>query len=229
MSRTVIIANGPFGLSDLAATRALIAPTDRLIAADGGARHCRALGLTPHVLIGDLDSVSPGELAALESAGTQVIRHQVRKDQTDLELALDLALRHGADDILILAALGGRWDQTLANLLLLARSNDFSRQATKVATTSARVRLHDGNQEIGLLRGPGELTLTGVAGDTISLIPIGGDARGITTSGLEYPLRGETLNFGSTRGISNVMTAAQATVALKEGFLICVSISSTES
>ena len=218
LPRTVIIANGPFGLNDLAAARRLIAPTDRLIAADGGAAHCRALGLTPHVLIGDFDSVPPDELAALENAGAQVIRHPVRKDQTDLELALDLALRDGADDILILAALGGRWDQTLANVFLLARPG----------LDSARVRLADGKQQITLLRGPGQIALDGQPGDTVSLIPIGGDARGMTTTGLEYPLKDGMLKFGSTRGASNALVEAQATVALQEGLLVCVLISSTE-
>ncbi len=232
LNRIVIFANGE--LPDLEAARAVVQPTDTLIAADGGAKHCRALGLTPHILIGDFDSLSPADLATLEAAGVRIIRHPARKEQTDLELALDLALAEGAKDILILGALGGRWDQTLANVLLLIRSDRWRvsrQQATdpkgvlrKVATTNVRVRLLDGMQEISLLRGPGELALTGDAGDTVSLIPIGGDARGITTSGLEYPLRGENLIFGSTRGISNVMMAGQATISLTEGLLVCTVI-----
>ena len=168
--------------------------------------------------------MSPGDewfpvlARALENAGAQVIRHPVRKDQTDLELALDLAIGDGADDILILAALGGRWDQTLANVLLLARRG----------LDSVRVRLADGKQQITLLRGPGQIALDGQPGDTVSLIPIGGDAWGVTTIGLEYPLSNGTLRFGSTLGISNALLEAQATVTLKEGFLICVLISSTE-
>lgn len=212
LNRVIIFANGE--LSDPQAARAAVQPTDTIIAADGGAEHCRALGVLPHILIGDFDSLSPPDLATLEAAGTRIIRHPARKDQTDLELALDYALAEGADDVIILGALGGRWDQTLANVLLLALP----------ALASARIRLLDGNQEIGLLRGPGKLTLAGNAGDTVSLIPIGGDARGITTSGLEYPLHGETLNFGSTRGISNVMMERQATVALAEGLLVCILI-----
>ncbi len=212
LNRTVIFANGE--LHDLDAARAVIQPTDTLIAADGGARHCRALGLTPHILIGDFDSLSPTDLAALEAAGTRILRHPARKDQTDLELALDFALAERADDIIILGALGGRWDQTFANLLLLALPT----------VSSTRIRLLDGTQEIGLLRGPGELTFAGTAGDTVSLMPIGGDARGITTSGLEYSLHGETLIFSSTRGISNVMMVGQAAISLAEGLLVCTLI-----
>jgi thiamine pyrophosphokinase len=212
LNRVIIFANGE--LSDSQAARAVIQATDTIIAADGGARHCQALDLRPHVIIGDFDSLSPADLETLEATGTRLIRYPARKDQTDLELALDFALAEGVEDILILGALGGRWDQTLANLLLLALP----------ALASARIRLLDGSQEIGLLRGSGELTLTGNVSDTVSLIPIGGDARGITTSGLEYPLHGETLIFGSTRGVSNVMMAGQATISLTEGLLVCILI-----
>lgn len=225
LKRTIIFANGE--LTDLEAARAVIQPADTLIAADGGAKHCRALGVLPHILIGDFDSLSPPDLATLEAAGTRIIRHPARKDQTDLELALDHALSEGAEDIVILGGLGGRWDQTLANVLLLTRSDRWRvsrQQAAEAATTNVRVRLLDGMQEISLLRGPGELTLSGNAGDTVSLIPIGGDAHGITTSGLEYPLHGETLIFGSTRGISNVMVESRATVSLTEGLLVCTLI-----
>lgn len=217
MPRTIIIANGE--LNDLAAGRALIKPTDHLIAADGGANHCRALGIAPQVLIGDLDSVSPDELTRLEKSGTKIIRHPVRKDQTDLELALDWALAYGANDIVIVAALGGRWDQTLANLLLLALPR----------LAAADVQLTDGNQHIRLLRGPGQITLSGRPGDTVSLIPIGGDARGVATSGLDYPLKDGTLHFGSTLGLSNALTDDHATISLSEGLLICALIQTTAS
>ncbi len=227
--RTVIFANGE--LADPTSARAAIQPTDIIVAADGGAKHCRTLGVVPHILIGDFDSLAPADLAALEAAGTRIVRHPARKDQTDLELALDFALAEGASDIVILGGLGGRWDQTLANVLLLVRSGDFSRLTTdpkgvlrKVVTTNVRIRLLDGAQEISLVRGPSEFTLSGNAGDTVSLIPIGGDAHGITTSGLEYPLHDETLIFGSTRGISNVMMEREATVSLVEGLLICTVI-----
>ena len=223
MNRVIIVANGQ--LPDLEAARAVVQPTDTIIAADGGAEHCRVLGVVPYILIGDFDSLSPADLVTLEAAGTRIIRHPARKDQTDLELALDHALGEGASDIVILGGLGGRWDQTFANLLLLVRSNGFSRAAeAHAATTNVRVRLLDGPQEITALRGPGELSLNGEVGNTVSLIPIGGDARGITTSGLEYPLHDEMLSFGSTRGISNVMMERGATVSLAEGLLICTVI-----
>ena len=206
--RAIIFANGP--MTDVAAARASLRPGDRLIAADGGLRHLQALGLTPDMLVGDLDSVQPGEAAALEAGGVRIHRHPERKDETDLELALRLALEEGAGEVVILGGLGGRWDQTLANLLLLAHP-DFR---------AARVRLLDGAQQVYLVQG--ETHIEGQPGDTVSLIALGGDAQGVTTTGLEYPLTEGRLPFGSTLGISNVLVGERATVRVREGVVGCV-------
>jgi thiamine pyrophosphokinase len=210
--RAVIFANGI--LNDPSQTLAALQASDLVIAADGGARHCQALGITPEVVIGDFDSLSEDELAALERAGAQVVRFPARKDFTDLELALQHATALGADEILVFAALGARWDQTLANLLLPAAPG----------LEGVCIRLLDGSQEVALLR-PGEThTLAGKPGDTVSLVPLGGHAHGITTDGLEYPLTDGTLYFGATRGISNVLLGERAVVRLEEGLLLCTII-----
>jgi len=206
--RAIIFANGP--MADGRAARANLRPGDWLIAADGGLRHLQALGLTPDVLVGDLDSVQAAEAAALEAAGVTVRRYPAHKNETDLELALRLALEEGAGEVLILGGLGGRWDQTLANLLLLAHP-DFR---------AARVRLVDGAQQVYLVQG--ETRIEGRPGDTVSLIALGGDAHGVTTQGLEYPLTDGTLPFGSTLGISNVLAGHGATVRVREGVVGCV-------
>jgi thiamine pyrophosphokinase len=185
-----------------------------LIAADGGARHCVSLNLVPQIVIGDFDSLSAKELSALESAGTQIIRHSTRKDETDLELALHKAQEYQPQEILIFGALGARWDMTLANLLLLAHP----------AFTATNTRLLDGPQEIRLLQSGQTASLIGKPGDTVSLIPLQGDAYGITTNGLEYPLKNETLKFGATRGISNVIEAEDATIQLRQGLLLIIHI-----
>ena len=212
----MIVANGELGPGARQAARALVRPGDRVIAADGGALHCRALGLTPETVIGDFDSLTPPDLAALEAAGARLVRHPVRKDQTDLELAVRWAVETGADDIVVLAALGGRWDQTLANLLLPALPG----------LGQARLRLVDGDQQIYLIRGKGRIE--GRPGDTVSLIPIGGEARGVTTDGLDYPLQRGTLPFGSTLGVSNALSAEAATVTVEVGTVLCVVIGKGE-
>jgi thiamine pyrophosphokinase len=208
--RAILFANGL--LADPASARAALRPTDQLIAADGGLRHLQALGLRPQVLIGDLDSIGPEEAGQMQAAGVRIARFSPRKDQTDLELAVRLAVSEGASDILIFGALGARWDHTLANLLLLAHP-EFR---------AVRLRLVDGAQQIYLIQG--QATIEGQPGDTVSLIALTGDARGVTTEGLEYPLDHGRLAFGSTLGISNVLLGATASVRVEEGLLACIVI-----
>jgi thiamine pyrophosphokinase len=208
--RAVIFANGQINLP------IHLQPDDLIIAADGGGRHCLDLGLTPDYVIGDLDSIDEQALHSLRSQGSQIIQYPRRKDYTDLELALRHAQNLGADDILILAALGARWDQTIANLLLPAAFPTSQERFT--------IRLVDGGQEMQFIRSGEQIHITGQPGDTVSLIPLGGDALGITTHNLEYPLVQGDIHFGSTLGISNVLLAESATIALRDGLLLCTII-----
>ncbi len=203
--RAIIFANGV--LANPTAEAARLRPDDWIIAADGGTHHALAAGVVPQLLIGDLDSVTPMERARLETAGSQISVFPARKDETDLELALRFAVKR-ADEVLVLGALGGRWDQTLANVFLLA------------ACRTCPVRLVDDRQT--LLLAPARLD--GRPGDTVSLIPLAGDAHGVTTRGLEYPLSDSTLRFGPSLGISNVMTGTEAEVSVREGLVLIVHI-----
>ena len=210
--RAVIFANGL--LSDPDRARAAIRPNDLLIAADGGSAHFLTLGLNPHVLIGDFDSLSETDLERMASRGVEIIRHPAHKDFTDLELALQYAEARGVEEIWVYAALGARWDHTLANLLLPAAA----------ALQKSCIVLIDGPHEIRLIRSGETLEVHGKQGDILSLIPLGGDAHGVSTADLEYPLTGETLFFGGTRGVSNVFLRDAASVRLERGLLLCVVI-----
>jgi thiamine pyrophosphokinase len=205
--RAVIFANGE--LNNLEAARALLEPGDTLIAADGGAHHCTALGITPSLLVGDFDSLTEKEVDDWQQEGAQLIRHDQRKDETDLELALLIAQGLAREEAVVLGALGGRWDQTFANLLLPAYEKLDGLNVTF---------WHDGLW-IYLVRDRRELR--GRAGQTVSLLPVGGDAVGVTTEGLEYPLHDATLKFGATRGVSNVLLGEKAAVSLDAGLLLC--------
>lgn len=209
--RALIFANGT--VFHVEAVRALLRAGDYIIAADGGLRFVHALGLQPHLLIGDLDSITPEELNTMRLlSGVEVEQHPVQKNETDLELAIGAALAAGARTILILAALGGRLDMTLSNIFLLLLPE----------LAGCDVRLEDGVEEVFLIR-PGEGgTITGSPGDTVSLLPWGGPAEGIRTEDLSYPLRGETLLPERSRGLSNEMTSTRARVTLERGLLICV-------
>ena len=208
--RSVIIANGdPPGDSDLARW---LHPGAQLICADGGARVALRHGLRPSHVIGDFDSLDEAELARLAAGGAQLHRHPPAKNETDLELALALA---GPGEIVILGALGGRIDQTLANLLLLTLPALRGRMVI-IAHDPEQIQLLDARA------GPAALTLNGHPGDTVSLLPFGGDAIGVSTAGLEYPLRDETLFIGPARGVSNVILADHARVTLRAGMLACI-------
>lgn len=211
--RTVIIANGnPPDASDI---RRWLQPGDTLICADGGARVALALGLAPHAVIGDFDSLSEDELQQLAGRGAALHRYPAHKDETDLELALNHAIAGMAGEpgeIVILGALGGRLDQTVANIMLLAIP----------ALAGARVLIAAGNEQTFLITPDQPADLRGAPGDIVSLIPFGGDAHGVRTEGLEYPLRDESLIFGPARGVSNVMLGQRAGVTIREGRLLCV-------
>jgi thiamine pyrophosphokinase len=183
-----------------------------VVAADGGLALAGPLGLEVDVLVGDLDSVDPVQLAAAEAAGTRVERHPVAKDATDLALALFAARDAGADRITVVGGHGGRADHLLANWLLLA-SHELA---------GCEVRARSDAASIEVVR-PGQPSwLAGEVGALVSLIPVHGAAHGVTTGGLRFPLDGGTLEPGSSRGVSNEFSAPRASVELTDGVLLAV-------
>lgn len=217
MTNIIIFANGLIE-NPRAEAAHWIQPDDVIVAADGGTRHALAAGLTPTHVIGDMDSLEPELRARLKATGTTFHVHPPAKDETDLELALLWAAEQAADavdgvnGIIILGALGGRPDQELANLLLLALP----------ALAGHEVVLAGGGWAIRVIRSGETLTLRGAPGATVSLIPLGGDAHGVTTTGLAYPLRDESLHFGPARGVSNVTQSEEAAVTVREGLVWCL-------
>ncbi len=203
-----IFVNGDF--IDYVYLRTAIQPGDLVVSADGGLRHLRHLNLLPDWVVGDLDSIDSEQRNWLRERGVQVEQHPPEKNETDLELALERAVREGAQHIRIVAAQGARLDHTLANLFLL----------TLPELRSLDVRLDDGREEVFLIED--ERAVEGQPGDLVSLLPLGAPAEGVTTEGLYYPLKSETLYADRTRGISNVMLSERAIVRLERGRLICI-------
>ena len=193
------------------------AGVDLVIAADGGARHARAIGRRVDLWVGDGDSIDEADLAALAAAGVPIHRWPVDKDESDAELALIAAADAGASRITVLGALGGeRIDHGLANVWLLGHPR----------LAGLDVRLLDATVRIRLV-GPGRTDLGGRIGDLVSLLPFGGDAAGLTTTGLRYPLRDEALPSGPSRGLSNVRDAANAELAVGSGRILVVETPAT--
>jgi thiamine pyrophosphokinase len=203
----VVVAGGAPPPRDVARG---IPPGTTVIAADGGLDNARALGLTATTAIGDFDSVSPDALEAAAAAGVELVRHPEAKDATDLELALDAALELRPERIRVLAGDGGRLDHLLSALLLLASPRY---EAVPIDASVGTAHVH-------VVRG--ERTLAGAPGELLSLVALNGPAEGVTTEGLAYPLVGETLEPGSSRGVSNVFTSETARVRVARGVLLAI-------
>jgi len=208
--RAVLVASGE---ADAADARWL-ADADRVVAVDGGTAWLASVGRRPDLVVGDLDSADPALIAALEADGVPIERQPVGKDASDTELAVTGLLAAAADEIVILGALAGpRLDHQLANLMLLADP-----QLSSVPD----LRIVRGGTVVRAVHAGAGLALEGMPGDLVTLLPVGGDAVGVRTDGLRYPLNGETLSVGRSRGLSNVVVEPPASVSLEGGSLLVV-------
>lgn len=203
--KALILANGELYQSGILQQRVAEKTFDLIIGVDGGTRFAQELGVEVNVVIGDLDSLK-------HSVSAEVIKFPVDKDQTDLELALVYAKNQGVTQVVLLGTTGGRLDMTLANIFLLANEG---------FQCFDRIEIWHASQTAWLIRPPGWV-VTGNKGDTLSLIPVNGKAFGVTTHGLKFALTDETLDFASTRGISNVLTESEAKIEIRNGLLLGV-------
>ena len=194
-----------------ASVRALLPRGALVIAADSGLDVARRLGVAVDLVVGDLDSADPASVAASVADGASLERHPVAKDATDLELALETALRIGRSPVLVLGGAGwDRLDHLLANMLLVS------------SPRYAPVRLRWWVKGMEVAPVHDRLEIEGLPGDLVTLLAVGGPAQGVTTSGLRWPLRAETLTPGSTRGVSNELEAARATVSVAQGVVLAL-------
>jgi len=203
----VVVAGGdPIG----AATAALLPHDALVIAADSGVEHAQSLGLRIGLIVGDLDSADPAAVDAAVADGAAVERHPAAKDATDLELALRAARDRGVTRIVVVGGYGGRLDHFLGNALVLAGA-DLVGVAVEWLVDGARLTVVRDRA-----------TLEGKPGDLCSLLAVGGPAVGVTTRGFRFPLAGEDLLPGSTRGVSNELLEPTAEVTLGGGVLLAV-------
>ena len=214
--RAIIVASG--SVEENESYVDAVQADDLVIAANGGTVVALQLGLQPQVVVGDMDSLPPEIRMELAERGCKFVSHSPRKDETDTELAIQYALQAGAQEIVLLGATGDRLDHTLANIFLLAMPQLEHIPATIVA----------GNTQVWLLRAGCELEFGGAPGDIVTLLPLGQDAIGVSTDGLEWALHGDIVRFGPARGVSNVMMATQARVHLREGLLVVLHVAQKE-
>ena len=193
--------------------RAELDSADTIIAANGGSVALDRWGVLPHLLVGDLDSVGRDRVTEYGRKGVTVVEHPAEKDESDLELALRVALERGAEDIVLLGIFGGpRLDHALANTILLADP----------AYRGRGVRSVYGPTTVRALHGGDHLTLRAPVGALVTLLPVRDDAEGVSTEGLRYRLSGDTLRFGRSRGLSNVVSKVPASVRLERGVLLVI-------
>ncbi len=208
MQRVIIFANGE--LPDIDKAQSLPRKDDYIICADGGTRHALALHVSPNLIIGDMDSAQQAALRKFKDEDVNIELYPRDKNETDLELAIHRALELNPKQIVILAALGGRLDQTLANIALL--------KAPRLSTVE--VRLDDGLEEVFLCRH--QARVQGKSGDIVSLLPWQGKVSEVETTNLKWVLSKETLYPDKTRGISNEMTDDTASISIGSGLLLVV-------
>lgn len=183
---------------------------DLVIAVDGGARHCSGLDTIPHFLVGDFDSISEGDHALLTSAGTRIIRYPVEKDMTDSELAIQTAIDKGCTKIVLLGAIGSRFDHTISNLFLLKKLTDSNIEGV----------IANEKNEIRMIKD--RIAITAEEGAYLTLLPAMGDAAGVSTEGLYYPLENAVLKAGVSLGVSNRFTSDTARITVRQGYLLVI-------
>jgi thiamine pyrophosphokinase len=224
MKRIIIFANGE--LPDLNPARLLLRPDDYVICADGGTRHALALAIQPDLIIGDMDSLEKGQLETLRKSGVSIELFPRDKNETDLELAIHRAIELKPTQIIIMAALGGRLDQTLANIALLTDSRLTILQPglpspdALLGRQAFDIRLDDGVEEIFICRD--QVQVHGRSEDLVSLIPWQGAVSEVQTQNLKWALRKETLYPDKTRGISNEMSDDVASISIGSGLLLII-------
>jgi thiamine pyrophosphokinase len=187
-----------------------VPPGAFVVAADSGLAEAIRLGVRVDLLVGDMDSVAPGDLEAYERAGGAVQRHPEDKDETDLDLAITAAIVAGAGRLTVVGGDGGRLDHLLGNALLLAAPR---LAAVEIDGVFGDARLHVVRRR---------RDLTGTPGELVSLFALAGPARGVGTEGLRWPLEQATLEPGSTLGISNRFLADRAVVTVDDGVVLMV-------
>ncbi|MEP6694567.1 MAG: thiamine diphosphokinase [Chloroflexota bacterium] len=207
--KAVVVAHGDVDPRD----RAHLGGAELIVAADGGTLALERWGVVPHAIVGDLDSLGVERAAEYAARGVTVVPYSPEKDESDLELAIAYATEAKADDIVLLGILGGaRFDHEIANTLLIAAEG----------YRGGKLRAIRGDVTLCALHGGDHIDLGGAPGDLVTLLAVRGNAEGVRTQGLRYPLAGETLHFGAARGLSNVVASAGASVECDRGVLLII-------
>lgn len=183
-----------------------------IICADSGVHHAFEMNLIPDLVVGDMDSITSEDFMKVKNMGIKTKDYPPKKDYPDTDLALDTALEMGATEVILIGGIGDRPDHSLSNILLMVEYNKKGLNLKLVGETWEMLLIDK------------KTKICGKKGDLLSLIPVTPEAVNITTQGLYYPLKKETLNLGQARGISNVFTKELATIDIEKGLLLAVKL-----
>ena len=208
--KIIIISGGRFGDPIFFKQKIAEIGDSLIIVCDGGVRHLQKLGIKPDVIIGDMDSIGPAQLANYSAQGVQIIQHPANKDFTDTELALDYALDLRPTAIYIWGALGGRLDHTLANVFLLRKGQK----------AGIKTYLIDEYCEAFIM--DKEAAFVDAKGVTVSLFALSSQVKGLSLRGFVYPLQDAVLTMGESLGVSNVIDEAHAKISVRGGNLLVI-------
>lgn len=205
-----VVTNG--NIENIEVLKSVINKSDYLICADGAAKYLMELNVLPDLLVGDLDSIHRDALKWIEKNHIKTEQFPVKKDMTDTELAVEFAIKKSPETINIIGAIGSRMDHSLGNIMLLY----------KIYKSGVKGRIINEINDITITDRP--ISIEGRIGQTISILPIGGDAKGITLEGFEYPLRDHDINLGSSLGISNRFASNTGRISVREGIILIIKI-----
>lgn len=205
--KTIIIGNGEINNYDIIRE---YFDQAYIIACDGGVKHCRAMMIMPNIMVGDFDSANKEDAEFFENLGVLKEKFPVRKNETDMEIAINMAIDKNSTEIYIVGGLGRRFDHSLANVHILLRP----------VRLGIRTCLLDEHNIITLVED--SIDIVGEKGQTVSLIPLTTEVKGINTKNLDYALTNATMEIGHSLGVSNVMTDDIATISVGEGVLILI-------
>lgn len=206
--KIAIVANGT--INDLEFHKNIIKKCDYIICADGASNYIYKMNINPNIIVGDLDSIDEQVKKYFLKENVRFETFPSKKDKTDTEISVDYALELGATEIVLLGVIGTRMDHSLGNINLLYY----------LLNKGIKASIVNENNEIHIITN--EIEIEGKKGDIISVIPCFGHVKGVTLNGLEYPLNDFYLEFGSSRGISNIMSNDKCKITLKEGFLLVI-------
>ena len=208
--KAVIVCNG--SVKDYKVIKTYFNNAEYIISVDGGAGHLRKLGVTPDILLGDFDSAHKEDIDYFLAQGIKADQFPAEKDMTDSELAIEKALEKGASEIILIGAVGTRFDHSIANVFLLKKLVDKKINACIIDEHN---HLYMFDRSFSIQR---------INGYKLSLIPITEKVTGVSTQGLKYVLNNATMELGTSWGVSNEFLEDNATVTIGEGILlVCVS------